>query len=333
MNEQILSMLSAASSLRIACVGDIMLDCFVNGEARRISPEAPVPVFLESSTDQMLGGAANVARNIRAYGANVDLHGIVGDDDDAATLRELAGEADLTHALVTDASRCTTTKTRFVAQGQQLLRSDRECKSWVDSTTEKQLLRGVMKPLLSSSVLVLSDYAKGCLTRSLVSDVIEKANTCGIPVVVDPKGSDISRYRGAWIITPNEGEFHVLSGNEDTDVDSMTDSARKLMDEHQIANIMITLGSRGILLVTPVQTYSFPTVAKQVFDVSGAGDSVVAALAVSLGCGLSVRQACYLANLAGGIAVEKSGTAVVLFDEIIDRLMVAEDLQLSETHV
>ncbi|TWT52136.1 D-glycero-beta-D-manno-heptose-7-phosphate kinase [Allorhodopirellula solitaria] len=333
MNETTLEKLSRASEVKILCIGDVMLDCFQHGEAKRISPEAPVPVFLRGRAEQMLGGAANVARNMRAYGARVCLHGVVGDDVEADAVSKLADESELEHQMVRDGGRPTTTKIRFVSQGQQLLRSDQESKVPIDAALEQSLLQKCLETLGQSNVLVLSDYAKGCLTPDLISAAIASANSSGVPVMIDPKGKDISRYRGAWVITPNESEFHILSGNEEFELEKMAESARYLMQMHEIANIMITLGSRGILLVTPTETYSFPTVARQVYDVSGAGDSVVAALAVSLACGLSMQQSCYVANMAGGIAVEKSGTAVVSLDDLAARLLNSEVSELVSANV
>jgi len=307
------------SAARILVVGDVMLDRFVYGSVRRISPEAPIPVMLAERETAMPGGAGNVARNIAALGGQVVLLGLVGDDAAADLLNEvLAGEAGVDARLVVDETRPTVEKSRFIGSRQQLLRVDRELQQPPGEDSLATLIAEALDALAACNVLVLSDYAKGAVAAPVVAALIAAATRAGKPVLVDPKGGDFGRYRGATLVTPNLAEAALAAGMAcDTD-DAVVAAARKLQRDSGIANILVTRGAAGMTLLPAgdAAPMHLPAEAREVFDVSGAGDTVVAAMAAALAAGRSLAQAAHLANVAAGIVVGKVGTAVVLPEEL-----------------
>jgi len=311
----------------VLCVGDVMLDRFVYGKVSRISPEAPVPVCLVSEESAMLGGAGNVVRNLAALGAAATFIGIAGDDEPGREVKSLLGELDgVSMTLITDKSRPTTIKERFISGGQQLLRVDREVSDAPAPSIDKKLRKAAEKAIPDAAALVLSDYDKGALSRETVAALIEAARQNNVPVIVDPKGDDYSWYAGAYLITPNTAELGIASRLPADGDDAVIAAARQLQEKCRLENILVTRSARGMTLVGPRDTRHFDAEAREVFDVSGAGDTVVATLAAARAGGVPLDRAVRLANVAAGIVVGKIGTAVVWRGDI------AEALHRQDTH-
>ena len=297
--------------VRLLVVGDVMLDRYWFGEVGRISPEAPVPVVKIDRLQERPGGAANVARNAAALGAQVDLLSVVGRDEAAAKLRKLLRADRVNAQLYDDASIDTTVKLRVIARSQQLLRVDFETPPSHEVLASK--LREFERMLKRVDVVVLSDYGKGGLTH--IAAMIRAARKAGIPVLVDPKGDDYSRYRGATLVTPNRAEFREVAGRWKNEAD-LTRRAEALRTELKAEALLITRSEEGMTLYRRGARFHVPAQAREVFDVSGAGDTVIATLAVMLGSGADLAQAVETANRAAGIVVGKFGTAVVQPSEL-----------------
>ncbi|CAM3157356.1 MULTISPECIES: D-glycero-beta-D-manno-heptose-7-phosphate kinase [Cupriavidus] len=295
----------------ILVVGDMMLDRYWFGDVERISPEAPVPVVQVKRSDERLGGAANVARNAAALGARVGMLGVVGDDEPARTLEALLAESHVQPYLHRDAKINTTIKLRVVAHQQQLLRVDFE------NTPAHEVLLAVQdrfQGLINDyQVLVLSDYGKGGLTH--VTRMIDAGRAAGRKVLVDPKGDDYSRYRGATLITPNRAEMRAVVGAWKTEAD-LTIRAQNLRRALQLEALLLTRSEEGMTLYTEAEVLHVSAQAREVYDVSGAGDTVIATLATMMGAGVPLKEAVQHANRAGGIVVGKLGTAVVTYPEL-----------------
>ncbi len=311
---------------RVLCVGDVMLDRFVYGNVQRISPEAPIPVLAVEREVAMLGGAGNVVRNLVSLGAESCFISVVGNDAAGREITSLlAAESRIEPHVLIDNARRTTIKTRFVAATQQLLRADRETISAVAPETATDLLRRATQALSDHKVLVLSDYDKGVLRDGGTETLIAAAKKSGTTIVVDPKGKQYGRYRGADILTPNRRELSEATGLPTDTLDLAEIAAQALIAAHEIGAVLVTLSQDGMLLVRPgVDAIHLPAVAREVFDVSGAGDTVVATLAASLAGGLSIETAAALANIAAGIVVAKIGTAVADAAEIVTALQTQE---------
>ena len=308
---------AALTSARVVCVGDVMLDRFVYGEVTRVSPEAPIPVCRVQNETAMLGGAGNVVRNLVSLGASVDLISVVGDDDIAGDvdllLRDLGG---VSHSLTVEKDRPTTSKIRYVAGGQQLLRADREITTPISDAIADDLVAAVATGLQDAALVIISDYGKGVVTDRLASRVIEIARTAGKPAIVDPKSRDFARYAGATLITPNLKEMSEAAGGEPTTEDDIAAAARKLLSDAGIDTMLVTRGAQGMSLISGDSAHHFPSRAREVFDVSGAGDTVIATLAAGIAAGLPPIDAAQLANVAAGIVVGKTGTAVAYAEDI-----------------
>ena len=315
-------LLDGFHAARILVLGDVMLDRFVYGAVERISPEAPIPVVNVARSADMPGGAANVARNVAALGAEVILLGVVGADVGAEDLRaQLALSPTIRATLITDNSRPTSLKTRYVADGQQVMRADRESKQPLPAEVARRLLQEFSAALGDIDVVVLSDYAKGVLSDAVVRGAIDAARKAGKPVIVDPKAQDFARYRGATILTPNRLELQLACGTDCNTDEQVTDGARRALEHSRCSVMVVTRGKEGMSVIGPGDSaVHLPTVARQVFDVSGAGDTVVAALALGVACGGEVIDAAAIANSAAGIVVGKRGTATVTAGEIIASL-------------
>lgn len=317
-----LSLLEAFSSTRILCVGDVMLDWFIRGKISRISPEAPVPIFHREEEVAVLGGAGNVVRNLEALGAFTTFISVVGKDEEGNRVQNLLKDLPKVQAsLLIDESRVTTTKTRFIAAGQQVLRTDRERPLPLTSSLEAALLEQFKTHIASQDLVILSDYAKGIFSPKGLRSLIEEARSHGKLVLVDPKGNDYSRYKGATLLTPNRHEFaSVVSVAPETEAD-LIGAAQQVMETNDISAMIITRGEQGMTLVKASGLIEhLPTRALEVFDVSGAGDTVIATLATSLAAGASFSDAMYLANTAAGLVVAKIGTAVVHQKELLTAL-------------
>lgn len=313
-------MLDAMRGRRVIVLGDVMLDVYLRGPASRISPEAPVPVVLVQEEWRALGGAANVAANVVAFGAACDLVGCIGNDDAAADLAgELGRQGIGAHGLITVAGRSTTIKTRIMARQQQVARYDRETDSDLAQADGEAVVARVLELLPSADALVLEDYNKGLLTRPVIAGVLDAAHAAGVPVVVDPKSRHFFDFRGATVFKPNQPE---LSAALRTPVEA--DSAvwlSDVRDELGCDHLLVTLGEDGMTLLTRSGEHvRVPTVARSVYDVSGAGDTVTAVLALALAAGADIVEAAILANYAAGIEVGKAGVATVSADELLEVL-------------
>ncbi len=302
----LLTLLDTVAHKRVAVLGDIMLDRFIEGQVSRISPEAPIPVFAVRSETAMLGGAGNVARNVVALGGEAALVGLVGRDTAGLAVETaLLDEAGITSFLVCDESCQTSEKTRFRASGQQMLRADREDATPIEGALADQVLAAFEAALEGAGAAILSDYAKGVLSDAVLGKALAMAKAKGVPVVVDPKRTDFSAYRGASVIKPNAKEMLAAAGGVDAD------AANKVRAEAGIESVLITLSEKGMLLVNGAGADALPAHARDVFDVSGAGDTVAAALALAMAAGADENLAARFANLAAGIVVGKAGTATV----------------------
>ncbi|TDV06234.1 D-glycero-beta-D-manno-heptose-7-phosphate kinase [Paraburkholderia caballeronis] len=296
---------------RVLVVGDVMLDRYWFGDVNRISPEAPVPVVHVQRQEDRLGGAANVARNAAALGAHAGLLCVVGSDEPGERIVELLGDSGVHAYLERDPALATTIKLRVLSRQQQLLRVDFE-----NTPAHEVLLAGLARfdaLLPSYGVVLMSDYAKGGLTH--VTQMISKARAAGRAVLVDPKGDDWARYRGATVITPNRAELREVVGTWKSD-DDLLARVTKLRDELRFDALLLTRSEEGMTLFTDDGVRHEPAVAREVYDVSGAGDTVIATLAVALGAGLPLAHGVALANRAAGIVVGKLGTATVDYDEL-----------------
>jgi len=305
---------------RILVVGDAMLDEYLHGEVSRVSPEAPVPVVKAGVTDFFPGGAGNTAANIAALGGTAELFTVVGDDEHGRRFVDcLRGCGISEQGVVVDALRPTTTKTRVVATHHQLLRVDRESVIPISRKTEDELLARVRDSLPGADACVISDYAKGVVTSRLARRIIQLANSRPIPIVVDPKGSDPRKYRGATVVAPNTRELAQALGRERIEEDErLKDTVLAFRRRIGVAAVLLTRGSAGMMLASEEgRVDTIQAAARQVFDVTGAGDTVVAIMALTLAVGGSIREAAELANRAAGIVVSKRGTATVQLGELL----------------
>jgi rfaE bifunctional protein, domain I len=308
-------------SRRVLVVGDIMLDEYVFGTVGRISPEAPVPVVAVTRETKVPGGAANVAFNLRGLGAGVEMAGLLGDDAEGRFVaRMLKGKRVGTSATVVDPDRPTTVKTRVIAHSQQVVRVDREEKAPPSRKTSDALLRKALAALAGVDGVVFSDYRKGALTEELVREVTAAANRKGIFVAVDPKRSDFSFYRGCTVITPNKGEAQAALGGRElaTDLD-LWEAGKDLLRAGRSKAVLITRGEEGMTLVERGRSACFhvPAFARQVFDVTGAGDTVIGTLAACLAAGATMREAAVLANVAASVVVGEVGTAPITAEKLL----------------
>jgi len=305
------------SKAKILVIGDVMLDRYWTGTTQRISPEAPVPVVKVNTSEDRLGGAGNVAANIARLGAQAELIGAIGDDDAGTTLEQLADEQQIIQKLIRITGRPTVTKLRVISRHQQLLRMDFEQPNNLDDPL--LITREAENHLADVQALVISDYAKGSLSDC--STIIQQANQREIATIVDPKGISWDRYRGATLITPNLSEFQLVAGTCSTDAD-IVEKARTLCSEFELGGILITLSDRGMMLVPAVGEFlQIATQAREVFDVTGAGDTVIGVLAASLAAGSSVTEATRLANAAAGLVVGRLGAASVTAEELGQALL------------
>lgn len=313
-------LLMRAPAVRIMVAGDCMLDAYVTGAATRISPEAPVPVVEVIERRFVVGGAANVAANARGMGAIVTVAGVTGADEAGARLRAALDKMEIgTEALLEDNMRVTTIKTRVTAGGQQIVRFDEESVLPLSARTAAQLLRKCERVLDEANAVIISDYAKGVAPEAFCRWVIDRAAKRGVPVVVDPKSRDLSRYRGARIVTPNLKETAVAAGEPIHSDEDLARAAAILLDKIAPSALLVTRGGDGMSLFEPGhKEVHLPVLVNEVADVTGAGDTVVAMLAVALGAGFELRDAAAMANIAAGVAVGHHGTWAVGREELIE---------------
>ncbi len=310
------------SGISVLCVGDVMLDRFVHGDIDRISPEAPVPVLRLRHTREMPGGAGNVACNIASLGGRAVLIGLVGQDDMAARLRaDLARRPRIEDALVASPHRPTICKTRFIAGRQQVVRADDESSAPLDPSEADALLGAVHAHIAACQAVVLSDYGKSALAPALIARIMHVAHARAIPVFVDPKSDDFGHYRGAACITPNLREFAAASRASPASETEIASAARPLLETADAQAILVTRSERGMTLVERSgEVASVAARAREVYDVSGAGDTVIAALALAHASGRTLAQAMHIANAAAGVVVSKLGTATADIAEVMHEL-------------
>ncbi len=304
------------AQIRSLVVGDVMLDRYWFGQVDRISPEAPVPVLAVSKEESRAGGAANVAHNLLALGAQCELLSVVGDDEPGREIKSIIEQYGATTSLIVDPNIKTIVKLRMVAQNQQLLRADFDEKP--SEEVLAQCLEGFSESVKVADVVVLSDYGKGGLTH--VAKMIEMANRADVPVIVDPKGHDYSRYRGATLITPNMKEFEAVVGASRNESE-FSEKAQRLRAELNLSYLLVTRSEKGMsLFCANGDQINSPAAALEVYDVSGAGDTVISLMALATVAGFSEAGKLTLANAVAGIVVGKLGTAVASIDEVIARL-------------
>lgn len=307
---------------RVLIVGDLILDRYVSGNVTRISPEAPIPVLTAKSSEERIGGAGNVAANLVAMGAEVDVAGVMGEDGWGRALRALLeGQKMETDACVVDPSRPTIRKTRMMSGSHQILRVDDEDARPIAGPACEKLLALLPARVKKARIVVLSDYGKGCLSPAVIDLVVAEAKKAKIPVLVDPKGADYARYRGATLVTPNRKEAEQAVGRTLAKDEDLARAAEELMTKVQLDAAVITLGSDGIYFRNKKGAAGHvPAQARAVFDVTGAGDTVIAQLAFHLAEGRTLEEAVELANHAAGIVVGRLGTHAVTRSELLARL-------------
>ena len=296
----------------ILVVGDIMLDKYSNGSVSRVSPEAPVPIVDIQKIIYKPGGASNVAQNLSALGMNVTLLGITGDDAELKELIKVLRHTSIKFDPVKDLSIRTTLKSRIIGNDQQLLRLDHEDRN--KSNMHSQLYKKIIKYAKNSDLIIMSDYDKGSV-KPIASDIISFANKNSIKVIIDPKGTDYSTYENAYMVKPNELEFSMIAGKIKNKKD-MIAKGKKLKKDLQLDALLLTLGKNGMVLFSKDSVLTFPTSQKDVYDVTGAGDTVIAVLAAALASNKTLKKSCELANIAAGLSILHLGTASISKSDI-----------------
>ncbi|MBB6145681.1 D-beta-D-heptose 7-phosphate kinase/D-beta-D-heptose 1-phosphate adenosyltransferase [Silvibacterium bohemicum] len=304
----------------ILVVGDVMLDKYIHGSVDRISPEAPVPIVQATRRSEQPGGAANVAMNVAGLGARATVVGFAGDDEDGSILAAMLKASGVEAHLVTVPGKPTTSKLRILGGSQQMMRLDIETATPRPPEAYTALLEGLISLLPDVDGVILSDYAKGTLTAENCRSIIAAARQAEVPVMVDPKGRDFLRYRGATTISPNLKELALVTGHTVGEVKDVLESGRSLVAELGLEYLTVTLGERGIAILDEEGEFDAPAIARQVFDVSGAGDTVIATMAVATACGVTTEDAARLANVAAGIVVGKLGTVPIARHELVAAL-------------
>ena len=308
--------LSRFKKKRILVIGDLILDRYIWGKVNRISPEAPVPIVEVTSENFLLGGAANVANNIVSLGGQATIVGVAGLDSGGEIMRRMFGENGIHCGGVIWGSRPTTVKTRVIAHSQQMVRFDREDKARVEGRTLRGLLDFIHSEISGHDGVVLSDYRKGVVSVELVAEVLKQARPKNIFVSVDPKVGHFHCYKNVSLITPNVAEASVASGVEIRDEKSLAAAGRSLLKKTSCDAVLITRGEQGMSLFRKDKVVHIPTVAKNVFDVTGAGDTVIAAFTLAYTAGGTMEEAAVIANHAAGIVVGEVGTAVATLDQL-----------------
>lgn len=302
----------------ILVIGDLMIDHYLWGSCDRISPEAPVQVVNVKKESSVLGGAGNVINNLVTLGSVVDVISVIGNDSVANELKSLLEKIDVpTSNLVVENNRKTSKKSRLIASQQQVLRYDMESIDDINENSHKQIIQTLEKNIDKYSSIILSDYGKGVLTTNLTKEIIKIANKNNIKVLVDPKGKDYSKYKGSYTLTPNKKEAMEATNIDIKDENSLIEALKSLKTQCELEVSLITLSEQGIAIFDDELTIK-PTVAREVYDVTGAGDTVIASIAFALGNNLDIKDAIYFANLAAGVVVGKIGSATTTLDEIYE---------------
>jgi D-beta-D-heptose 7-phosphate kinase / D-beta-D-heptose 1-phosphate adenosyltransferase len=303
---------------KILVVGDLMVDYYLWGSSDRISPEAPVPVVSVNNENRVLGGAGNVVNNLKALNAEVDVISVVGECDVSTELKSLLNEIEIdTQYLTTEPKRISSKKTRIIAAQQQVVRYDQENSTEITETSQKTLLSNFRKRITDYDCLLLSDYGKGVLTDELTQQLIKIAKQHSVKILVDPKGLNYSKYKGVHLLTPNKKEASEATGILISDDASLACAIKQLKEDYELDVSLITLSEQGVA-VYDGELRNHPTQTREVFDVTGAGDTVLASLGFALSCELDIDEAVKFANLAAGVVVGKIGSATATLNEIIE---------------
>jgi rfaE bifunctional protein kinase chain/domain len=328
LTETQLEALSASfSRARIAVVGDLMLDRYTFGSVSRISPEAPVPVLEIEDEQARLGGAANVGHNIVGLGATPLMLGVVGDDTSGLMLKGIFTDLGLPlDGLITDRARPTTVKTRVIAGSQQMLRMDYEVKHEISRETEDRLIEVLAEHIENLDGIILEDYNKGVITRGVIHRTIELGRQFGIPVFVDPKSQNFFEYQHCTVFKPNRKEVEDALGLRLHNDQQTIEAGLALLERLKADNVLLTLGEKGMMLFERIpqdggEPFAIPTRAREVADVSGAGDTVIATLAVGMACGMEIREAAELANRAAGLVIEEVGIVPIYREQLVQAIM------------
>ena len=330
---ELAALAAAASNVTAAVVGDLMLDETWSGEVTRVAPEAPVPLLALCAMSRRAGGAGNVVENLAALGAKTIALGAVGPEEEGEWLsRRLIRLPGASGTIVVDGHRTTPVKRRMVSEGRQILRVDQEIAAGLSHRAESQLLDAAMAAVERADVLLVSDYAKGTLTIKILATLLEAARRRGIPALVDPKGRDYSRYRGASVVTPNRKELETVTGESARDFPAVAVQGEKLRQELGLDALLVKLSEDGMLLLERgTEPRRIKTRAREVFDVTGAGDTVLAMLGLALGSGLDLFGAAEVANRAAGCAVARVGTASVTWADLLEGLSASPEEKLLDS--
>ncbi|MFI3332727.1 MAG: bifunctional D-glycero-beta-D-manno-heptose-7-phosphate kinase/D-glycero-beta-D-manno-heptose 1-phosphate adenylyltransferase HldE [Rikenellaceae bacterium] len=309
--------LNRLKGCRVLVIGDLMLDTYHIGSVKRISPEAPVPVVQVKRSYSVLGGAANVVRNLIGLGAVPLVVGVVGDDSNGETVRKMFEELNIDY-FISDTSAPTITKTRIIGNDQQVVRIDFEQdNAKLTPSQEASILEAIEGRMSNCDIVVISDYGKGLCSEKLCQAIIKAAKLANKAIIVDPKGTNWTKYNNASIITPNLKELSDIAARElHNDDKQIEEAAKEIIERYRVNSLLVTRSEKGISYISPSEKIVIPTEAQEVFDVSGAGDTVVATLATAMGAGLSIGDSIYLANRAAGVVVGKMGTSPILFQEL-----------------
>jgi rfaE bifunctional protein kinase chain/domain len=304
----------------ILVIGDLMIDHYIWGDATRLSPEAPVPIVNVKNESTTLGGAANVAQNLVALGAKVTLSGVIGDDAFGARLKEIMTQEGIaTDAIIEDKQRPTTVKTRVVAGSHQLVRVDREITDALHNDLANELAGKLAKYIEEADIILFSDYGKGLFSEELTQRLIKLANSRGKKVIIDPKGLNYEKYKGSYLIKPNRKELAEAAKTEKIkNLDDLQKAAKTILKQTGAEYLVVTLSEEGMVILDAITYKLLPVKATAVFDVTGAGDTVLATMAYFIASGLSIEDACELANHAAAIVIRRVGSATTTIDEIIE---------------
>lgn len=303
------------SKARILIIGDLILDKYFHGTVTRISPEAPVPVVLKQYEKTVPGGAANVANNLKKLGADACLTGIAGNDNNGWLLASLLKEENIASHIITG-DNPTVTKIRIIGEHQQICRLDVEKDVPHSEKSREELYEIIRKKITETALIIISDYNKGLVDMETMRLIIKTAGESGIPVIIDPKKKDWELYRGAYLLTPNLKEFREICNRLQLNEDDIVTSGQQVREKFDLNNLLVTLSDKGMMLINGEGYHHIETVKKEVFDVSGAGDTVIATLGACLATGLNIKTSVEISNIAAGIVVGKFGTAPVTITEL-----------------
>jgi len=324
MKSEIIKILSKTSGKRICIIGDVMLDQYLIGKVTRISPEAPVQVFETSKSEPKLGGAANVSLNVKTLGTEPLLIGVIGNDSDAVVLKKVMIEnGQETKGLITEHSRPTTCKTRVIADSHHLIRIDSESKKDISNESKDKIIALLNKNVKIIDIIILQDYNKGVLTKDLIKRIIDFAKKNKIKLLVDPKFDNFFEYTDVFLFKPNKKEIEDASGKKAKNIQELKELGYELIRKINCEYLILTLGENGIMIFengNKIKVSSHKTIARKVADVSGAGDTVISTIAVTLSCGATVEQAVLTANYAAGLVVEEVGIVPIYKEKLISHL-------------